>query len=167
MAFQLWPFAEIHNNFHKIHLLCFLHVILHVLHKSSSFKMKYKRDLFLTMHQKCFYNTKLSIRTKKKKHKMSTLWLWNQGKSFTWGNHSQPTILPFLLPKDLSNFPPPLIVDQTITLVYTTIQAGMENYRGLSTGLPGSVAKYSSTFTPPHPPTLEVTPASPHTPSPF
>ena len=66
MALQLWPFAEIHNNFHKIHLLCFLHVILHVLHKSSSFKMKYKRDLFLTMHQKCFYNTKLSIRTKRR-----------------------------------------------------------------------------------------------------
>ena len=60
----------------------------------------------------------------------------------------------FTSKKELSNFPPPLIVDQTITLVYTAIQAGMENCRGLSAGLPGSVAKYSSTFTPtpsPHP----------------
>lgn len=38
MALQLWPFAEIHNNFHKIHLLCFPHVMLHVLHRKFIFQ---------------------------------------------------------------------------------------------------------------------------------
>ena len=45
MALQLWPFAEIHNNFHKIHLLCFPHVMLHVLHRKFIFQDEIQKFL--------------------------------------------------------------------------------------------------------------------------
>lgn len=77
MALQLWPFAEIHNNFHKIHLLCFPHVMLHVLHRKFIFQDEIQKRSVPNHAPKCFYNTKLSIRTTttKKPHKISTLWL--------------------------------------------------------------------------------------------
>lgn len=43
MALQLWPFAEIHNNFHKIRLCVFLMQCYMHNTESSPIKMKYKR----------------------------------------------------------------------------------------------------------------------------
>ena len=164
MALQLWPFAEIHNNFHKIHLLCFPHVMLHVLHRKFIFQDEIQKRSVPNHAPNGFLQHKTVYKNKKKKHKVSTLWLWNQGKSFTWEIHSQPTILPFLLPKELSNFPPSLT-----QLLCSTLQSKL-GWKIAEASQLVSLNQLPNTLQhslPPHPPTLEVIPASPHIPSPF
>ena len=64
------------------------------------------KEVFPNHAPKMSLQHKTVYRNIKKKHKISTLRLWNQDKTYTWGIHSQQTIksYPVLLPKKLSNF---------------------------------------------------------------